>query len=61
MGDIDQLHESTQHVIATPQDPTDHFLRSQAHALIDIAESLRVIKDYVTASPIRFIINDEGI
>ncbi|AYD86970.1 hypothetical protein SEA_NEARLYHEADLESS_41 [Mycobacterium phage NearlyHeadless] len=34
---------------------------AEAYALIDIAESLRVIKDYVTASPIRFIINDEGI
>ncbi|AFM54932.1 hypothetical protein FGG51_gp066 [Mycobacterium phage Astro] len=34
---------------------------AEAYALIDIAESLRVIKDYVTATPIRFIINDEGI
>ncbi|ATN92169.1 hypothetical protein SEA_TIPSYTHETREX_39 [Mycobacterium phage TipsytheTRex] len=31
---------------------------AEAYALIDIAESLRVIKDYVTAPPIRYIINE---
>ncbi|QGJ94805.1 hypothetical protein SEA_BLINN1_44 [Mycobacterium phage Blinn1] len=29
-----------------------------ALALIDIAESLRTIKDYVTAPPIRYVIGD---
>ncbi|AEK08688.1 hypothetical protein FGG22_gp073 [Mycobacterium phage Hammer] len=31
---------------------------AEAYALIDIAESLRTIKDYVTAPPIRYVIGD---
>ncbi|QAY12935.1 hypothetical protein KIP54_gp59 [Mycobacterium phage JewelBug] len=31
---------------------------AEAYALIDIAESLRVIKEYVTAPPIRYVIGD---
>ncbi|AGY37048.1 hypothetical protein FREDWARD_41 [Mycobacterium phage Fredward] len=33
---------------------------AEAYALIDIAESLRVIKDYITAPPIIFNIDSEG-
>lgn len=38
---IDHLYEATQHVRATPLNPQDHFQRAQAHALVDIAKSLR--------------------
>lgn len=34
---------------------------AEAYALIDIAESLRVIKEYVTAPPIRYTVSYEGL
>lgn len=34
---------------------------AEAYALIDIAESLRTIKEYITAPPIRYVINTVGV
>lgn len=62
LDDIDHLYEATQHVAVTPQCREDHYQRAQAHALVDIAQSLRVLKDYITAPPIRFVVgNNEGV
>ncbi|ALF00909.1 hypothetical protein SEA_JSQUARED_41 [Mycobacterium phage Jsquared] len=38
-----------------------HHSDAEAYALIDIAESLRVIKDYVTAPPIRYVLNAHNV
>lgn len=43
--EIDHLFEATQHVRATPLQPSDHFIRSQAHALIAIAQELKRFND----------------
>jgi hypothetical protein len=32
---------------------------AQLYVLVDIAESLRVLKDYITAPPIRFVLGKE--
>lgn len=56
MDDLDHLHEARQHVKATPIYAKDHYLRSQAHALIAIAERLDLLIE--AQKPIRHMINE---